>query len=219
MMVHGTTQQGTFSGEVSELADEVAGLGILAMEAFKNAAAALFDPEHIIAHSAIQVAATSVMAENALHQRAVAILARWAPTGGELKRIVNLQRTAMEYAHISEHSKRAAEYALALPGTVEQVVHLAHDQASPLLVGLVRQVYVALRGSLVVATTQNRTIAGRLIVEDAELGRLYQEIQSSMEGAVATRPQRAVAVRHVLSMLLEFRQIGARVVAICEDWL
>lgn len=218
-MVHKTTQQGTFPGEVSELADEVAGLGILAMEAFKNAAAALFDPEHIIAHSAIQAAATSAMAEYAVHQRAVAILARWAPAGDELKRIVNLQRTASEYAHIGEHSKRAAEYALALPGTVEYEVHLTHEQASPLLVSLVRQVYVALRGSLVVTTAQNRTIARRLIVEDAELGRLYQAIQSSLEGAVATRPQRALAVRHLLPVLLEFRQIGARVVTICEDWL
>jgi phosphate uptake regulator len=218
-MSHETPKQETFAAEVGQLADEVAGLGILAMEAFKNAAAALFDAEHIIAHSAMHAAASTARTEHSVHQKAVAILARWAPTGDALKHIVNMQRTASAYARIGAHSNRIAEYALALAGTVEQELYLTHEKAPPLLVSLVRQVYVALRGSLVVVTSQNRTIARRLIVEDSELGRLHQAIQTALEGAVGTRPHRAPVVRHLLFVLQELRQIGGQVVAICEDWL
>jgi phosphate uptake regulator len=218
-MIHEAREQEYFAAEVSQLADEAAGLGILAMDAFKNAAAALFDAEHIIAHSAIQAAVATAMAEQAVHQKAVAILARWAPKDAALRQVVNIERTATEYTQIGEHSRHAAEYALALPATVEHELYLTHEQAPDLLVRVIRQVYIGLRGSLVVTTAQNRTIARRLIMEDAELGRLYQALQATLEGAIVTRPHRAMAVRHLLPALAEFRQIGTHVVRICEDWL
>jgi hypothetical protein len=218
-MAHGMTHQGTFADEVTHLGEEVAELGILAMEAFKNVAATLFEPEPLVADSAVQAALSSTLAAQSIHQSAIAILARWAPRNADLARLMRLQRTATAYAQIADHSRRAVEQTMSADRTFEHELQLTQHQAPDLLAGLVRQVYVALRGSLVVTTTQNRAIARRLIVEDAELDRLYKTLHAMLERAVDRQPHRAVTLHRLEAVLAQMRQIGGQVVAICENWL
>lgn len=218
-MAYEMTHQGTYADEVTLLGEQVAELGILAMEAFKNAAATLFEPEPLVANSSVQAALACSVAIRPIYRSAITLLARWAPRDTDLAHLMSLQRTAAAYAQIADHSRRAAEQVLSANHAFEHELELIHQQAPDLLVGLVRQVYVALRGSLVVTTTRNRAIARRLIIDDAEIDRLHRALQAMLEHAVDRQPHRAATLHQLHSVLVQMRQIGVQVVAICENWL
>lgn len=207
-----------FAKEAASLAEGVTELGILVLELFKNAAAALLGPEGEVARAAIQAATQGARAYQAIHQKVVSMLARWAPTGDDLHHLVNLQRTASEYATIADHGRRIAEHALALGGETERQLSLASDRAVATMVSLVRQVYVLLRGCLILITTGDRPLAQRLTAEEAELDRLSALLIADLDQAITAYPQRALPFHRLLFVLAECRAIGAGVAAISHDW-
>ncbi len=217
--MHESGEWKAFFDEAARLAEEVTELCILAIEVFKNAVAALFESEPDIAHSAMQTAEECTASARHIHHNAVGMLVRWTPIGDNLRRIVDLQRAASEGARISDYGKRLAEHARALGGTAEHELAAVHKQAPDLLVQLIRQVYVALRGCLVLTSTHDRVLAARLIAEDAQLKHLHQMLTATIERAIASQPQRAASLGHITQILWECRQIGLSVVAICEDCL
>lgn len=212
-------QASTCADDVAILAEEVAESCILAIEVFKHAAALLFGPDRDVANHAIQTADTCASISRGIHSSAVNLLARWAPTGDDLRRIVDLQRAAAACARIAEHGQRVAQHALALPNSAEQELALIGGNAPDVLARLVRQVYVALRGCLLLVTTRERALARRLISEDAELDRLHQILKLAIDHAVSLRPQSSPTLHRVLFVLAELRQMGTCVVSICEDRL
>jgi phosphate uptake regulator len=220
-MIHQTGRQEIFAEELASLAEEVTELGILAVDAFKNAAATLFAPDPAVAYAAVQLATQSAATYQAIHRKTISMLARWAPAGDDLRRVVDLQRTALEWARIAEHGQRTAGHGagFADTGTAEEILHWADAQAADTLVGLVRQVYVLLRGCLLLSATRDRALARRLVVEDAELERLYRQLKDVLERAIGTQPQRALPFHRLLFVLAELEQIGNHVVTICQDRL
>lgn len=209
----------TLADETAALAEEVTELGILAVDVFKTAAAMLFAPDPDVAHAAVRLAAQSAICYQDVHQRAVALLARWSPFGEELRRVVDLQRTATECARIAEHGERIAERALALPAGAEEALTLIDARAASMLVGLIRQVWVLLRGCLLLIATRDRAVARRLVVEDAELERLYQQLKGLIERGITTRPRQAPPLHSLLNVLAELEEIGNRVTTLCRDRL
>lgn len=218
-MIQGTGRWEVFAEESASLAEEVTELAILVQEIFKNAAAALFGPEGDAAHTAIQTANQGTRVHQAIHHKIISMLARWAPTGDDLSHLVTLQRTASECAHILDHGRRIAEHALALGGITEQQLSLASDRAAAAMVSLVRQVYVLLRGCIILITTGDRTLAQRLVTEAEALDRLAAPLTSDLDHAIAAHPQRALPFHRLLFMLGELRAIGKEVTAICQDRL
>lgn len=208
-----------YAAEVEQLSQQVTELGVLAMETFKCAAAALFGPEPEAAHSAIAAAAANASVATDIHQKAVTLLARWTPTGPALQAIVNLQRTASECARMADHARRIAQAALPLSGNAEQELKRLAPDGPHLLAGLVRQGYIILRGCLILLAKQDRALARRVLAEDAELDRHYRVLASLLERAIASQPQRATPLHHLAFAAAEMRKIGTCVVAICDDRL
>lgn len=209
----------SLADEMAALAEEVTELGIIAVDVFKTAAAMLFAPDPGVAHAAMRLAEQGALCYQDVHQRAVALLARWSPFGDELRRVVDLQRTATECARIAEHGRRIAEQALEIPSGAEEALLPVDTRAAGILVGLIRQVYVLLRGCLLLITTRDRSMARRLVVEDAELERLYQQLKGLIESGIAARPRQAPPLRGLLQVLVELEEIGNRVTTLCRDRL
>ncbi|HEV7130109.1 MAG TPA: PhoU domain-containing protein [Ktedonobacterales bacterium] len=205
--------------EIARLADEVTELAFLAMDAFKYAAEALFGRQPEVARFALDATTSSTGIAWDVHQKAVGILAHWSPTGEALARIVELQRTSAEYAGIAASSRHVAEQAMVLPAGAEQILAYIDQTACRTLTSLVHQVYIALRGCLILMTTSDRGLARRIIAEDAELERLYTALVASLDQVIGRQPQRAQPLRDLMLALDALRHIGACVVAICEDRL
>src|SRR5262249_40655536 len=153
--------------------DETTELGILAEDAFKNAAAALYVAEPDVATSAQRDAHTCAQTHYGINQRALALLARRLPSGDAMRRVVEVQRIAAEFAHIADHSRAIAEHALVLGGTVDGDLLAVGGDAAILLLWMVRQAYIEVRACVVATTTRDTNMARRIIEEDGELVRLY----------------------------------------------
>ena len=205
--------------EIGQLGQAVTELGVLAMETFKLASAALFGPEPEIVRSAIQAAADNDAMAIDIHRKAVTLLAQWTPTGAALRAIVDLQRDATECGRMARHARAIAETALALSGSAEHELAQLAPYAPRLLARLTRQGYIALRSCLILLAMRDRAFARRVRAEDAELDRIYHALADLLERAIAGQPQRAVALRHLAHAAAEMRQIGSCVVAICDDRL
>jgi phosphate uptake regulator len=218
-MTHEVLPQHTLPDELAHLSQQVTELCMIAIDVFKNAAATLYGPEHHAAQASIQLAERCSATAQTIHHAAVAALARWVPAGSDLRELVMLQRSAFECARMAEHSRRIAEHALALQGTAERELRIVHASAPDALAGLLHQVYVELRGCLILIARRDRVVARRLLAEDAALERQHALLRGAVERALAAQPQRTLALHHVLGILAELRQIGERVVAICEDQL
>ena len=211
--------QHTLVAELAHLSHQVAELCMLAIDVFKNAAAALYGPESHAAHVSMQLADRCSVSAQTIHHTAVAALARWMPGGAELHDLMLLQRSAFECARIADQGRHIAAHALALQGTTERELQTVHVSAPDALAGLLHQVYVELRGCFIVIARHDRAVARRLLTEDTMLDRQCTVLRETVERTLATQPQRALALHHVLGVLAELRHIGDRVVAICEDQL
>jgi phosphate uptake regulator len=210
---------GEYAEAMDGIAREVTELGMLAMDAFKYAAAALFDPDSEVIQSALAASTASADLTVAVHQNAVGALARFAPAGAALRALVALQRAAAEYARMAGHARQVAECAGALAGSAEvELAHLA-PAAPRLLAGLVHQGYIALRGCLILPATGDRALARRIMAEDAEMERLYVALRNLLNRGIAGQPGRAAALQNLARAANGLRQIGSCVVAICEDGL
>jgi phosphate uptake regulator len=218
-MLHHAGQERTFTEDAARLSEGVSGLCALVIELFKNAAAALFGPEPDPACWAIESAARCAVGARQINHDAIAMLARWNPTGDDLLTVVRLHRAATEFARIGEYGRHVAEHALALGGSVEHELRQVYGGAPDDLVTLVRQVYVVLRGCLVLGATGDGSLARRLIAEQAELERIHRALKLSLDRGLAMRPERAQQLRRLESVIGELRQVGVCAAALCEGFL
>lgn len=209
----------TIAIALDRLSHAVIELGAQAMESFKYAAAAFFDQAPEIAASALAASTTGSNMATEIHQNAVRALARWAPTGELLRQLIELQRSAAECGHMAEHARHIAECALMLSGSAERELSRLTPSAPRLMAGLVHQGYIALRGCLIVLTTHDRALARRIVAEDEEMHRLFDALRDIFDHGAAIQPQQATTFHALAYAANEFRQIGSRVNAICEDYL
>src|SRR5215467_7459449 len=105
--------------EIAVLSDETIELGLYAEEIFKNGSAALYPQALDSAQFAIETGRISTQIYRTIHQAALAILASHMPSGDQLRRIIELQQIASEFARIAEDGRQIAEHALWLAGTAE----------------------------------------------------------------------------------------------------
>src|SRR5260370_674291 len=149
--------------ELRAVVAETAELGVLAEDSYKNAAAAIVLPQATdSAHVAIDGERACAQAYRVIHQKSLDLLARRLASGDDLRRIVEVQQLASEFALISTAVKHLADQALALGGMAEAHLRRGRSDAPTLLGQLVRQVYVELRGCVVACTAPDNVLAGRL---------------------------------------------------------
>lgn len=205
--------------ELGGLGDETTEIGIIAEDAFKNASAALYGEEPDAAWIAIENERVAAQRFQALHQKALALLGRHIPSGETMRRVIELQQVAAEFARIAEDAKSIAEQALALGGTGEAQLLRAGGDAPILFVQIVRQAYVQVRGCVIATTTRDTALARRLLHEDDELDRLFLEYKSVLNAAILSNARAAATLGRLVLVGVHFEDIGNRVVAICRALL
>ena len=205
--------------EIAGLTEETTELAILAEDAFKNAAAALYSQEQDAAFIAMDHERACAQMARAIHSRALALLAWHLPAGDDMRRVLELQQIAGEFARVADNARVIAEQALQLAGMGEMLLLSAAGDAPLLLVQLVRQAYIEVRGSVIATTIRDTAIARRLISEDGELDRLFLAFKRVVEAAIATDVSASGPLQRLLLVGLRFEDIGNRVVAICHTLL
>jgi phosphate uptake regulator len=202
--------------ELGRLADETTELGLLAEDMFKNAAAALYTPEPDAARSVLRDAHASAQLHYGINQRALALLTRHLPSGDIMRRVVEVQQVAGEFARIAEHSREIANHALALGGNVDGDLLAAGSDAPMLLMGMLRQTYIEVRAGVVASTTRDTRVARHIFDEDAELVRLYLIFKGILERIIAAHPRDAAHWSRILLVGVELHHIGSRAAAIAR---
>lgn len=205
--------------ELRALADETTEIGIIAEDAFKNASAALYGQEPDAAWIAIENERVAAQQFRLVHQKALALLGRHVPGGNTLRRLLEFQQFASEFARIAVYAKEVAEQALTLGGSGEAHLLRAGGDAPILFAQIVRQAYIEVRGCVIATTTRDTALARRLITEDGDLDRLFLEYKLVLNTAIRANPRSAPALDRLLLVGVRFEDIGNRVVAICQTLL
>jgi phosphate uptake regulator len=218
-MMEMDSDQASFDAEMNRVLEEGSEVFILSIEVFKTAISSIFSPEQDVAEYAVQLADECNARGDQLRHQTVGLLAQWAPKGDALHRVVIVERTAAESLVICQHGRHIAERALALAGTADQYFALAHQQAPDVFLTLVQQVYIGLRGCLVLTSTRDQSLASRVIAEDAQIHHLQRMLTERLEQASFEVPQHAGQLRHLVEIVLACRQIGLSVLTICRDAL
>jgi Na+/phosphate symporter len=202
---------------VRKLAEETTELGIAVEEAFKSAASALCGigaelMQHVMERGLPQ-------GDASIHTRIVHLLRHPALSGEHIRRAAELQHVAASFAHIGEHARTMATYIVALSGSADvEIRHLAQD-VYDLLLQVMHQTFVELRGAVIVSNTRDTVTARRLLDEEAELDRLFLAFRRAIEHAIHAHPQRAFMFHQVLLIGGRMEEIGNQVAAICRTIL
>jgi phosphate transport system protein len=205
--------------EIASLADEITELGLLAEDAFKNAAAALYGQDQTAGSIALESEQACTQGFQMIHQKALMLLTQHRPTGDELRRIVELQQTASDFSRVATDARHIAEQAVALAGMAELFLHRAGDHMPALFLQIVRQAYVEIRGCVIATTTRDTALARRLISEDGELDRLFLEFKAAVAGAILAEPRLGASLNRLVLVAVDLEDIGNRVVSICRTLL
>jgi phosphate uptake regulator len=211
--------EGPLEDEIAVLSDETIELGLYAEEIFKNGSAALYPQALDSAQFAIETGRVCTQIYRSIHQAALAILASHMPAGDHLRRIVELQQIASEFARIADDGRQIAEHALWLAGTAETELSLISGEGMNLLVQMLRQTYVEVRGCVVVTTVHGTAMARRLIAEDAELDRLFLSFKGLLDATISAYPRNVARLQRLLLVGVSLEDIGNRVVSICRTLL
>jgi phosphate uptake regulator len=205
--------------DIAVLSDETIELGLYAEEIFKNASAALYPQAAEAAQFAIETERVCLQIYHSIHQSALAILARHMPVGDKLRRIVELQQIAGEFARIADDGRQIAEHALWLAGIAESELSLVGSDGMNLLVSMLRQTYIEVRGCVVVATVRGTAMARRLVSEDAELDQHFLSFKGLLDTTLGAYPRNVARLQRLLLIGVSLEDIGNHVVAICRTLL
>jgi hypothetical protein len=200
---------------IRSLNDAITELGIQAENAFKEAAEALFGQESAITASVWAVRATVVRQHGWAHETALALLAQAHGPGRPVRRIVELQQTAIEFRRIAEHAAAIAELAQALGGSGEFLLHQAGCTDPLVLRHIVRQTYLLVRGAVIVCATRDTARARQLAHEETSLHTLIASLKRMTELAIQANPLQAFPLQQLVLVGAEMQYIGARAAAVC----
>lgn len=218
-MIEFVERSESIEDEIAALTEETTELAILAEDAFKNAAAALYGQEQEAALIAMEHERTCAQMARTIHARALALLARRLSAGDDMRHILELQQVAGEFARIAEDAVTIAEQAVHLGGMAEMYLLRAAGDAPLLLLQLVRQAYVEVRGCIIATTTRDTAIARRLIAEDGELDQLFLAFKHVVDAAITADIAASGPLQRLLLVGVRLEDVGNRVVAICRTML
>jgi phosphate uptake regulator len=218
-MIDYVERGGRIEDEIAGLTEETTELAILAEDAFKNAAAALYGQEQEAAFIALEDEWTCGQMARTIHTHALALLARHLPAGDDMRYILELQQFAGEFARIAEDARVIAEQALQLGGMGEAYLLRAAGDAALLLLQLVRQAYIEVRGCIIATTTRDTVIARRLVSEDGELDQLFLAFKHVVEAAIRLEVMASGPLQRLLLVGVRLEDVGNRVVAVCRTLL
>lgn len=199
-------------GTLYEAATE---LGVVAEDIFKSATAALYEPYAVRIRPIAEAERQCVQMQYDNHQRALGLLAQWGPEGDHLRTVIALQQISLGFVRIAHDGRQIAELAVALKGNAGMLLAQASDDGS-LLLHLIRQTYVEVRGGILAVTLRDPAIARRVVAEDATLDSLFLDFKSRLDQAIIMHPRAAGSLQRLLLVGVHLEDIGNRIVGICK---
>lgn len=188
-------------------------LGVVAEDIFKNATAALYEPYVESMRRIAEAERQCVQMQYDIHQRALGLLAEWGAEGDHLRAIIALQQISLGFVRIAHDGRQIAELAQALMGDAGALMVHAGDDGS-LLLHLIRQTYVEVRGGILAVTLRDPAIARRVVAEDAALDGLFLIFKSMLDQAILANPRAAAPLQRLLLVGVHLEDIGNRIVGI-----
>lgn len=206
------------SDAIGRLASDTTELGIVVGDMFRYAAfTCLFGQQSDVATFIAESHAWATESGQALLRRVRHILDTYRPTGGDLRRVGELQQAVNEYSRIAERSRHIAEQAFSLGVACESLLQGVDATAPELLDGLFSQVYEQMRGVFLVTAARDVACARMLSESDAEVEAYYHAIEVRLKRIIKSEPLAAIAWQRVLIVAKEAREIGSSVVNICQS--
>ncbi|HEX8034608.1 MAG TPA: hypothetical protein VF510_12210 [Ktedonobacterales bacterium] len=199
-------------GALYEAATEI---GVVAEDIFKNATAALYAPYAESIRSIAEAERHCAQMQYDNHQRVLGLLAACGAEGEHLRSIIALQQISLGFARIAYDGRQIAELSLALMGDASELLAQAGDDGS-LLLHLIRQTYVEVRGGVLAVTLRDPAIARRVVAEDAALDGLFLIFKSMLDRAILSNPRAAAPLQRLLLIGIQLEDIGNRIVGICK---
>lgn len=190
-------------------------LGVVAEDIFKNAATALYEPQIAIIQGIAEAESQCVQMQYDIHRQALGLLAAWGAEGERLRMVIAVQQVSLAFVRIAHDGRQIAELALALMGEVGALLAYAGDDGS-LLLQLIRQTYVEVRGGVLAVTLRDAAMARRVVAEDTRLDGLFLAFKSLLDRAILTNPRAAAPLQRLLLVGVHLEDIGNRVVGICK---
>lgn len=214
------TSDDTFSnndalGALYEAATE---LGVAAEGIFKTATGALYEPYIASMQGIADAERECVQMQYDIHRQALSLLAEWGVDGEHLRMIVALQQISQGFVRVAHDGRRIAELAHALLGEANVLLAYAGDDGS-LLLHLIRQTYVEVRGGVLAVTLRDAAIARRVVAEDATLDSYFRAFKRLLDQAILANPHAAAPLQRLLLVGVHLEAIGNRVVGICKALL
>ncbi len=205
--------------EIGKLASDTTELGIVVGDMFRYACAGLFGQEPETARFVMDSQTWVAQASLALDRRVRSIIQRYHPGGDSIRRIVELQQAATQYARIAERSSRISDHALALRGAGDQVLASVAPDAQGLLYALISLVYEQMRGVFLVTAARDMAQARALVANHTEVDGYYNALLIRLTHRIKRQPYTALALQRVMMITDDMRLIGASVVSICQATL
>lgn len=202
-------------GALYEAATE---LGVGAEDIFKTATAALYESYVESMHGIAEAERHCVQMQYDIHRQALELLAEWGAEGEHLRTIIALQQISLGFVRIAHDGRQIAELALALMGDASTLLTYAGDDGS-LLLHLIRQTYVEVRGGILAVTLRNPAIARRVVAEDAALDGLFLIFKNLLDQALMANPRAGAPLQRLLLVGVHLEDIGNRIVSICKALL
>jgi hypothetical protein len=162
-------------------------------------------------------------AYTSLQTRGLALQARYAPVGGLLTRLIELQQGLSEFGRIAEHCKLAANHALAVTGTgaaAERCWSGEHYGSSPAArvphaaLSLLRALQRQMRCVIVALVRSDHQQEQRLITEAQSVGNYCAVAVVELQERIAADASAALSLTRLLFMVYELRCIHERLIAI-----
>jgi|GEM_PF-1380595 len=201
--------------QVGALAAETTDLGILAEDAFKNAASSLFGWGLDGARSVLEMAYPPYQ-NSSLHERIVEAIGQVSSSGEQMRHLAELQVIASAFARIGSRSREIARHALEMGENADRDLLAGFAPIYPLLFGLVQQGFVEIRGSVMISNARDTVRARRLLEEDSQMDLFYLRMQRTVQQAIEFNPLRSFLFQQALLVGARIKDIGDDVRAICR---
>lgn len=214
------TSDDTYSnGDVlGALYEAVTELGVVSEDIFKSATTTLYEPYAGNIRNITAAERQCVQMQYDIHQRALGLLGEWGAEGDHLRTIIALQQISLGFVRIAYDGRQIAELALALRGDVSALLARVEDDGS-LMLHLIRQTYVEVRGGVLAVTLRDPAIARRVVAEDATLDNLFLVFKSMLDQAILANPRTGAALQRLMLVGVHLEDIGNRIVGICKALL
>lgn len=218
MLDHSGPNDGQWSSmdsEIAQVTENLVEYGIAIGEAFKDAVSCVLGQGVDGARRAQAEANRLVSGERTVFAQCLDLLGRGNLSGDQIRRLGETQRMATAYHFIADHVRQLAALSITIATLPSFNLWRESAPSAQFLVALVRQTFVGMRGSYIVASTHDPARASMLLTEVSGIQRNFGGLEYYIKEAIGASTD-ALGFHYVLLIGTHMRDIGSQISAICR---